>query len=89
MEMVCYAAHCSAHAIADTPDRQIIETYWNTAVQEHKICSIALEAHTKEILKQACRSNDPHWILHTQTSTRINHQSIRLNLILFNKHRAT
>jgi hypothetical protein len=38
-------------ALAEALQWWIIETYWNTALQQNNICSIAFEAHTKEILK--------------------------------------
>jgi len=88
-EMVSYATRRVAKALAEGPHWQIIEMYWNTAMQQNNIWSIAFEARTKEILKEVCWSNGPHWILHTQTSTRFEHKSIRLNPLLFNPQRTT
>jgi hypothetical protein len=63
----------------------IIEMYCNTAMQQNNIWSIACEAHTQEILKEACRSNGPYWMLHAQTGTSFVIRSIMLNTILFNQ----
>jgi hypothetical protein len=41
-------------AIAEAPHLYIIETYWNTTMQQNNICSIAFEPSTKEILKVVC-----------------------------------
>jgi hypothetical protein len=51
-ETVSYATRCVAKALAEAPYWQIIETYWNTAMQQNNIWSIAFEACTKEILKE-------------------------------------
>jgi len=64
LETVSYATRPVSKALAEAPHWQIIETYWNTAMQQNNIWSIAFEAHTKEILKEVCWSNGPHWILH-------------------------
>jgi len=77
LEMVSYATRHVAKALAEAPHWQIIEMYWNTAMQQNNIWSIAFEARTKEILKEVSGSNGPHWILHAQTSTRFAHKSIR------------
>jgi hypothetical protein len=58
--------------------------YWNTAMQQNNIWSIAFEVHAKGILKEVCWSNAPLWILHAQTSTRFNHKLWRLNFIELN-----
>jgi hypothetical protein len=54
MDMVGYAMRRVAKALAEAPHWQIIEMYWNTAIQQNNIWSIAFEAHTKEILKEVC-----------------------------------
>jgi len=54
LEMVSYATRCVAKALAEVPHSQIIETYWNTAMQQNNIWSIPFEARSKEILKEAC-----------------------------------
>jgi len=41
-------------ALAAAPHWQIIETYWNTSIQQNNIWSIAFEACTKEMLKEIC-----------------------------------
>jgi hypothetical protein len=38
--------------LAEAPHWQIIETYWNTAMHQNNIWSIAFEALTKEIMKE-------------------------------------
>jgi hypothetical protein len=38
--------------LAEAPHWQIIETYWNTAMHQNNIGSIAFEALTKEIMKE-------------------------------------
>jgi hypothetical protein len=85
LETVSYATRRVAKALAEAPYWQIIETYWNTAVQQNNIWSIAFEARTKEILKEVCLINGPRWILHAQTGTRFAYKSIRLNPIVFNQ----
>jgi len=85
LETVSYATRRLAKALAEAPHWQIIETYWNTAMQQNNIWSIAFEACTKEILEEVCLINGPLWILHAQTGTRFAHKSIRLNPILFNQ----
>jgi len=84
-EMVSYATWCAAKPLAEAPHWQIIEQYWNTAMQQNDIWSIAFEACTKEILQEVCWSNSPHWILHAQTGTRFKHKLTKLNPILFNQ----
>jgi hypothetical protein len=54
LEMVCYAMRHVVKALAEGTHWQIIETYWNTAMQQNNIWSIALEARTKVILKEVC-----------------------------------
>jgi len=52
LEMVSYTMRCIAKALAEGPHWQVIETYWNTAMQRNNIWSIAFQARTKEILKE-------------------------------------
>jgi len=54
LEMVSCSTRRVAKALATVPHWQIIETYWNTAMQQNNIWSIAFEARTKEILKEVC-----------------------------------
>ena len=54
LETVSYATQHVSKALAEGPHSQIIETYWNTAMQQQNICSIAFEARTKEILIEVC-----------------------------------
>jgi len=54
METVSYAMRCVSTALAEGPHWQIIERYWNTAMQQNNIWSIAFEARTKGILKEVC-----------------------------------
>jgi len=54
LEMVSYTTRRVSKALAEGPLRQIIETYWNTAMQQYNIWFIAFEARTKEILKEVC-----------------------------------
>jgi len=84
MEMFSLATRCVAKALAEAPHWQIIEKYWNTAMQQNNVWSIAFETCTKEILKEVCWSNGPRWIWHTQTGTRFEHMSTKLNPIWFN-----
>jgi hypothetical protein len=53
-EMVSYATRRVAKAFAEATPWQIIETYWNTAMQQNNIWSIAFEERTKEILNKVC-----------------------------------
>jgi hypothetical protein len=85
VETVSYATRRVAKALAEAPYWQIIETYWNTAMQQNNIWCIAFEERTKEILNEVCLMNGPQWILQAQTGTRFAHKSIRLNPILFNQ----
>jgi len=89
LQTVTYTMRRISKALAEVPDWQIIETYWNTAMQQNKIWSRAFEARTNKILTEVCWSNGLRWILHTQTGTRFEHNSIRLNQILFNQQAAT
>jgi len=54
LETVSYATRRVAKAFAEAPHWSIIETYWNTTMQQNNIWSIAFEARTKEILKEVC-----------------------------------
>jgi len=54
LETVSYPTRPVSKALVETPHWQIIETYWNTAIQQNNIWSIAFEARTKEILKEVC-----------------------------------
>jgi len=54
LEMVSYAKRRAAKALAEAPHWQIIETYWNTAMQQNNIWSRAFEVRSKEILKEVC-----------------------------------
>jgi hypothetical protein len=84
LETVSYATRRVAKGFAEAPYWQIIETHWNTAMQQNNIWSIAFEARTKEISTDVCLINGPRWILHAQTGTRFAHKWIRLHPILFN-----
>jgi hypothetical protein len=52
LEKVSYAMRRVAKALAEAPHWQIIETYWNTTMQQNNIWSIAFEACAKEILTE-------------------------------------
>jgi len=54
METVSYATRRVSKALAEALHWQIIETSWNTAMQQNNIWSIAFEGCTKEILKEVC-----------------------------------
>jgi hypothetical protein len=54
LKKVSYAMQRVSKALAEAPHWQIIETYWNTAMQQNNIWSIAFEARTKEIMKEVC-----------------------------------
>jgi len=54
LETVSYAMRRVSKVLAEAPHWQIIEMYWNTAMQQNNIWSIAFEACTKEILKEVC-----------------------------------
>jgi len=52
LETVGYATRRVSKILSEGPHWQIIETYWNTAMQQNDIWSIAFEAGTEEILKE-------------------------------------
>jgi hypothetical protein len=54
LEMVSDATRRIGKAFAVAPHRQIIETYWNTAMQLHNIWSIAFETCKKAISNEVC-----------------------------------
>jgi len=54
LEIVSCATQRIVKALAEAPHWQIIEKYWNTAMQQNNIWSIAFETCTKKILKEAC-----------------------------------
>ena len=54
LEMVSYPMRRVAKVLAEGPHWQIIEKYWNTAMQQNNIWSVALEACKKEIVKELC-----------------------------------
>jgi len=83
--MVSYATRWVAKPFAEAQHSPIMETYWNTPLQPNNMWCIAFDAGTKEIRIRVCCSNSPRWILHTQTGTRFEHKSIRLNPIVFNQ----
>jgi len=85
LETVSYATRRILKALAEGPHWQIIETYWNTAMQQNNIWSIAFKAGTMEILKEVCWINALSWIVHAQTGTRFEHKSIWLNPSSFNQ----
>jgi hypothetical protein len=87
--MLSYATQCVAKALAEAPHWQIIETYWNTAMQQNNIWYIAFQACAKEILKEVWCSNGPRRIVNAQTGTRFKSKSIRLNPIVFNQEETT
>jgi hypothetical protein len=53
-ETVSYATGHVAKGLAEVPHCQIIETFWNTAMQQNNIWSLVFKACTKEILKEVC-----------------------------------
>jgi hypothetical protein len=59
LEMVSNATRRAAKALVEAPHWQIIEKYWNTAMEQNTIWYIAFEACTKEILKEVCYSDGP------------------------------
>jgi hypothetical protein len=81
LETVSNATRRIGQALTEVPHWLILETYWNTAMQQNNIWFIAFEACSKVILNGECRSNGPRWILHAQTGTRFTHKSIKLNTI--------
>jgi ribosome maturation protein Sdo1 len=54
MEMVSHVTRRAVNPLAGDPHWQIIEKYWNTAMQQNNIWSTESEAGTKEILKEEC-----------------------------------
>jgi len=54
LETVSYAMRRISKELAERPHWQIIETYWNTSMQQNNIWFIAFEARRKEILKEVC-----------------------------------
>jgi len=54
LEIVSFATRRVAKALAEAPHLQIIETFWNTAMQQNNIWYIAFEARTKQIMKAVC-----------------------------------
>jgi len=50
LETVSYATRRVSKALDEAPHWQIIEMYWNTALQKNNIWSIAFEVHTIVIL---------------------------------------
>jgi len=54
LDTVSYATRRVLKALAEAPHWKIIETYWNTAMQENNIWSLEFEVRTKEILKEVC-----------------------------------
>jgi len=54
LETIRYSMQRVSKALAEAPLWQIIETYWNTAMQQNNIWSIVFEASKKEILEEVC-----------------------------------
>jgi len=54
LETKSHSTLCAATALAEAPDWQIIEKYWNTVMQKNHIWYTAFEALTKKILKEVC-----------------------------------
>ena len=54
VEMVSYTMQCVAKALGEGPHWQIIEKYWNTAMQQNNIWYIAFEARTNKIWNEVC-----------------------------------
>jgi hypothetical protein len=52
LEIVSYATQLVSKAPAEAPHWSIMETYWDTPMQQNNIWSIAFEQCTKEILKE-------------------------------------
>ena len=53
-QTVGYATRRISKALAEAPHWQMIDTYWNTAMLQNNIWSIAFEVRTKQILKVVC-----------------------------------
>ena len=54
LETVSFAMRHVSNVFAEALHWPILEKYWKTAMQQNNIWSIAFEARTKEILKEAC-----------------------------------
>jgi hypothetical protein len=54
MQMSSYTTRRSSKALSEVPHWQISERYWNTAMQQNNIWTIAFKARTMEILKEVC-----------------------------------
>jgi len=54
LEIISYAMQRVSKPVAEAPHWQLIEMYWNTAMQQNNIWSIAFEACTNEMLKGVC-----------------------------------
>ena len=54
LETVCHATRRISKELAEAPHWQITKTYWNTAMQQNNIWSIASEVRKKDILKVVC-----------------------------------
>jgi hypothetical protein len=54
LQTVSCATQRLVQALAEASPWWIIETYWNTAMQQNNIFSIAFEARTTEIMKEVC-----------------------------------
>jgi hypothetical protein len=54
LEIASFSTQHIAKVLADAPQWQIIEKFWNTAMQQNNISPIACEPHTKEILNEEC-----------------------------------
>jgi hypothetical protein len=54
MEKVSDSTRHIVKALAEAPHWQIIEKYWNTAMQQNNIWSIEFDACTLEILTEIC-----------------------------------
>ena len=74
-------------ALVEAPHWQILDTYWNTAVQQNNIWFIPFETCTMVHFKVVHRATGTCWIVLNQTCTRIEHKSTRLNFILFSQPR--
>jgi hypothetical protein len=54
LQMVCYATQCVDNIIAPSSYWQIVEKYWNIAIEENNIQSISFEACTLKLLNEVC-----------------------------------
>jgi len=59
LETVSYATQHVAKALAEAPYWQMIETYWNTAMQQNNIWSITFEARAKGDLERGMLNQRP------------------------------